>query len=333
LLVTGCAGFVGFHFARRLLEAGKPVVGLDNLNDYYDPALKLARLDLLEKYPAFTFLKLDLADRAGMKAAFEQFRFSVVVHLAAQAGVRYSLQNPHAYADSNLEGFINILEGCRHAGCRHLLFASSSSVYGANTKLPFSVHDNVDHPISLYAATKKANELLAHSYSHLYRLPITGLRFFTVYGPWYRPDMALYLFARAITEGRPINLFNQGNMRRDFTYVDDVVEAMTRIVDRPPQGDPKWSGENPDPGSSSAPWRIYNIGNNRPEELMHVVALLEKGLGRAAEKVLLPMQAGDVLETFADVDDLARDIGFRPQTSIEDGIQKFVAWFRDYHRP
>jgi UDP-glucuronate 4-epimerase len=333
LLVTGCAGFVGFHFARRLLEAGKPVVGLDNLNDYYDPALKLARLDLLEKYPAFRFLKLDLADRAGMKAAFEQFGFSVVVHLAAQAGVRYSLQNPHAYADSNLEGFINILEGCRHAGCRHLLFASSSSVYGANTKLPFSVHDNVDHPISLYAATKKANELLAHSYSHLYGLPMTGLRFFTVYGPWYRPDMALYVFARAITEGRPINLFNHGNMRRDFTYVDDVVEAMTRIVDRPPQGDPKWSGANPDPSSSSAPWRIYNIGNNRPEELMHVVALLEKGLGRAAEKVLLPMQAGDVLETFADVDDLARDIGFRPQTSIEDGIEKFVAWFRDYHRP
>ena len=333
LLVTGCAGFVGFHFARRLLEAGKPVVGLDNLNDYYDPALKLARLDLLEKYPAFTFLKLDLADRAGMKATFEQFRFSVVVHLAAQAGVRYSLQNPHAYADSNLEGFVNILEGCRHAGCRHLLFASSSSVYGANTKLPFSVHDNVDHPISLYAATKKANELLAHSYSHLYGLPMTGLRFFTVYGPWYRPDMALYVFARAITEGRPINLFNHGNMRRDFTYVDDVVEAMTRIVDRPPQGDPKWSGANPDSSSSSAPWRIYNIGNNRPEELMHVVALLEKGLGRAAEKVLLPMQAGDVLETFADVDDLARDIGFRPQTSIEDGIEKFVAWFRDYHRP
>ena len=333
LLVTGCAGFVGFHFARRLLEAGKPVVGLDNLNDYYDPALKLARLGLLEKYPAFTFLKLDLADRAGMKAAFEQFGFSVVVHLAAQAGVRYSLQNPHAYADSNLEGFINILEGCRHAGCRHLLFASSSSVYGANTKLPFSVHDNVDHPISLYAATKKANELLAHSYSHLYGLPMTGLRFFTVYGPWYRPDMALYVFARAITEGRPINLFNHGNMRRDFTYVDDVVEAMARIVDRPPQGDPKWSGANPDPSSSSAPWRIYNIGNNRPEELMHVVALLEKGLGRAAEKVLLPMQAGDVLETFADVDDLARDIGFRPQTSIEDGIEKFVAWFRDYHRP
>ncbi len=268
-----------------------------------------------------------------MKAGFQQFCFSVVVHLAAQAGVRYSLQNPHAYADSNLEGFINILEGCRQANCRHLLFASSSSVYGANTKLPFSVHDNVDHPISLYAATKKANELLAHSYSHLYRLPMTGLRFFTVYGPWYRPDMALYVFAKAIAEGRPINLFNQGNMRRDFTYVDDVVEAMTRIVNRPPQGDPKWSGANPDPSSSSAPWRIYNIGNNKPEELMHVVALLEKGLGRDAEKNLLPMQAGDVPETFADVDDLVRDIGFRPQTTIEDGIEKFVAWFRDYHRP
>lgn len=332
LLVTGCAGFIGFHFAKRLLEAGKPIFGLDNLSDYYDPALKLARLDLLKQDPGFTFLELDLADRAGMKALFEQFRFSVVVHLAAQAGVRYSLQNPHAYADSNLEGFINVLEGCRHTNCRHLVFASSSSVYGANTKLPFSVHDNVDHPISLYAATKKANELLAHSYSHLYGLPITGLRFFTVYGPWYRPDMALYLFARAITEGQPINLFNHGNMRRDFTYVDDVVEAMTRIIDRPPQGDPNWSGTKPDPSSSKAPWRIYNIGNNKPEQLMHVVALLEKSLGRVAEKVLLPMQAGDVLETFADIDDLTRDIGFSPQTAIEDGVEQFVAWFREYHR-
>jgi UDP-glucuronate 4-epimerase len=332
LLVTGCAGFIGFHFAKRLLEAGKPVIGLDNLSDYYDPALKLARLDLLKQDPGFTFLELDLADRAGMKALFEQFRFSVVVHLAAQAGVRYSLQNPHAYADSNLEGFINVLEGCRHTNCRHLVFASSSSVYGANTKLPFSVHDNVDHPISLYAATKKANELLAHSYSHLYGLPITGLRFFTVYGPWYRPDMALYLFARAITEGQPINLFNHGNMRRDFTYVDDVVEAMTRIIDRPPQGDPNWSGTKPDPSSSKAPWRIYNIGNNKPEQLMHVVALLEKSLGRVAEKVLLPMQAGDVLETFADIGDLTRDIGFSPQTAIEDGVEQFVAWFREYHR-
>ena len=329
LLVTGCAGFIGFHLARRLLEAGKPVIGLDNLNDYYDPALKLARLELLKRYPGFTFLKLDLADRAGIKALFEQHRFTRVIHLAAQAGVRYSLQNPHAYADSNLEGFVNILEGCRHAECLHLVFASSSSVYGANTKLPFSVHDNVDHPVSLYAATKKANELLAHSYSHLYGLPATGLRFFTVYGPWYRPDMALYLFARAISEGKPISLFNHGNMRRDFTYVDDVVEAITRIIDRPPQGGPSWSGT--DPSSSSAPWKIYNIGNNKPEELLHVVALLERGLGRAAEKILLPMQPGDVPATFADVDELVRYVGFKPKTRIEDGIEKFVAWFREYH--
>lgn len=318
--------------AEHLLRAGQPVIGIDNLSDYYDPALKLARLDLLKQNPNFTFLQLDLADRAGMKALFEQYRFSIVVHLAAQAGVRYSLQNPHAYADSNLEGFINVLEGCRHTGCKHLLFASSSSVYGANTKLPFSVHDNVDHPVSLYAATKKANELLAHSYSHLYGLPTTGLRFFTVYGPWYRPDMALYLFAKAITTGQPINLFNNGDMRRDFTYVDDVVEAMTRIIERAPQGDPGWSGTEPDPSSSKAPWKIYNIGNNKPEELMHVVALLEKGLGREAEKKLMPMQAGDVLETFADVEDLARDIGFRPKTRIEDGVARFVAWYREYHR-
>ncbi|MGY3623065.1 NAD-dependent epimerase [Bradyrhizobium sp. USDA 10063] len=332
LLVTGCAGFIGLHLTQRLLAAGQRVIGIDNLNDYYDPALKLARLDLIKEHPNFTFHKLDLADRSGMKALFEQYRFPVVVHLAAQAGVRYSLQNPHAYADANLEGFINILEGCRHHGCRHLLFASSSSVYGANTKLPFSVRDNVDHPISLYAATKKANELLAHSYSHLYGIPMTGLRFFTVYGPWYRPDMALYLFARAISEGKPINLFNNGNMRRDFTYVDDVVEAMTRLVDHVPQGDPDWSGDKPNPSSSKAPWRIYNIGNNKPEELMHVVTLLEKGLGREAEKVLLPMQPGDVPATFADVDDLAREINFRPHTRIEDGVAKFVAWFRDYHR-
>ena len=332
LLVTGCAGFIGFHLVEHLLSTGQPVIGIDNLNDYYDPALKLARLDRLKQNPNFTFQKLDLADRAGMKALFERFKFSAVVHLAAQAGVRYSLQNPHAYADSNLEGFVNILEGCRHNGCRHLLFASSSSVYGANTKLPFSVHDNVDHPISLYAATKKANELLAHSYSHLYRLPTTGLRFFTVYGPWYRPDMALYLFANAITTGQPINLFNNGNMRRDFTYVGDVVEAMSRMIERAPQGDPAWSGAKPDPSSSKAPWRIYNIGNNKPEELMHVVGLLEKGLGREAKKKMMPMQAGDVLETFADVEDLARDIGFRPQTRIEDGVARFVAWYREYHQ-
>jgi UDP-glucuronate 4-epimerase len=332
LLVTGCAGFIGFHLTEHLLQTGQPVIGIDNLNTYYDPELKTARLARLQRNPKFTFLKLDLADRAGTKALFEQYRFSVVVHLAAQAGVRYSLQNPHAYVDSNLDGFVNILEGCRHTGCRHLLFASSSSVYGANTKLPFSVHDNVDHPISLYAATKKANELLAHAYSHLYNLPITGLRFFTVYGPWYRPDMALYLFANAITTGQPINLFNNGNMRRDFTYVDDVVQAMARLIERAPQGDPAWSGDKPDPSRSKAPWRIYNIGNNKPEQLMHVVELLEKGFGREAQKKLMPMQPGDVLETFADVEDLARDIGFKPQTRIEDGVARFVEWYREYHR-
>ncbi|KJC62740.1 UDP-glucuronate 5-epimerase [Bradyrhizobium sp. LTSPM299] len=332
LLVTGCAGFIGFHLTQRLLGEGRPVIGIDNLNDYYDPALKQARLDRLMAHPNFTFEKLDLADRAGMQALFARHRFPAVVHLAAQAGVRYSLQNPHAYADSNLEGFINLLEGCRQVECRHLVFASSSSVYGANTKLPFSVHDNVDHPVSLYAATKKANELLAHSYSHLYRLPTTGLRLFTVYGPWYRPDMALYLFARAITAGQPINLFNHGQMRRDFTHVDDIVEAIVRIIDRPPQGDPNWSGVKPDSGTSRAPWRIYNVGNSRPEELMHVVALLEQGLGRVAQKNLLPMQPGDVLDTFADVDDLVRDIGFRPRVAIEQGVETFVTWYRDYHR-
>jgi len=332
LLVTGCAGFIGFHLAQRLLDEGRAVVGVDNLNEYYDPSLKLARLDRLKPYPNFTFQKLDLTNRAGMQALFAQHRFPAAVHLAAQAGVRYSLQNPHAYADSNLEGFVNVLEGCRRNDCRHLVFASSSSVYGANTKLPFSVHDNVDHPVSLYAATKKANELLAHSYSHLYGLPTTGLRFFTVYGPWYRPDMALYLFARAITTGQPINLFNHGNMRRDFTHIDDVVEAIIRIIDRVPQGDPNWSGATPEPSRSKAPWRIYNVGNSQPEDLMHVVALLEKGFGRVAQKNLLPMQPGDVLETFADVDELEREIGFRPQVAIEQGIETFVAWYRDYYR-
>ncbi len=332
LLVTGCAGFIGFHLAQRLLDEGRAIVGIDNLNEYYDPALKLARLERLKPYPNFTFQKLDLTDRAGMQALFAQHRFPAVVHLAAQAGVRYSLQNPHAYADSNLEGFVNVLEGCRRNDCRHLVFASSSSVYGANTKLPFSVHDNVDHPVSLYAATKKANELLAHSYSHLYGLPTTGLRFFTVYGPWYRPDMALYLFARAITTGQPINLFNHGNMRRDFTHIDDVVEAIIRIIDRVPQGDPNWSGATPEPSRSKAPWRIYNVGNSQPEDLMHVVALLEKGFGRVAQKNLLPMQPDDVLETFADVDELEREIGFRPQVAIEQGIETFVAWYRDYYR-
>ncbi|MFB9268827.1 NAD-dependent epimerase [Bradyrhizobium erythrophlei] len=332
LLVTGCAGFIGFHLARRLLGEGGSVVGIDNLNDYYDPRLKLARLEQLTTFSNFAFEKLDLADRAGMQALFLRHRFPVVLHMAAQAGVRYSLQNPHAYADSNLEGFLNILEGCRQGDCRHLVFASSSSVYGANTKLPFSVHDNVDHPVSLYAATKKANELLAHSYSHLYGLPTTGLRFFTVYGPWYRPDMALYLFADAITAGRPINLFNHGKMRRDFTHIDDVVEAIKRVIDRVPQGNPDWSGASPDSGSSNAPWRIYNVGNSKPEELMHVVALLEHGFGRVAQKNLLPMQPGDVPETFADIDDLVRDVGFRPDVAIEQGIETFVAWYRDYHR-
>ena len=330
ILVTGAAGFIGFHVAQRLLQMGRRVVGLDNLNSYYDPRLKAARLDILGKDPRFHFEKRDLADRAAIEALFAQYRFPVVVHLAAQAGVRYSLENPHAYVDANLAGFANILEGCRHHGCGHLLFASSSSVYGANTKLPFSVHDNVDHPISLYAASKKANELMAHAYSHLYGIPCTGLRFFTVYGPWYRPDMAMFIFASAIVEGRPIKLFNQGRMQRDFTYVDDVTEALVRLIDHVPQGNPDWSGAAPDPGSSAAPWRIYNVGNNKPEELMRVVAILEQKLGCEAKKELLPMQPGDVPATYADVDDLVRDVDFRPATPIEEGIGKFVAWYRRY---
>jgi UDP-glucuronate 4-epimerase len=332
ILVTGAAGFIGFHVAQRLLSSGRAVVGLDSVNDYYDPALKEARVEILKRERTFTFVKSDLADRAATKALFAQHRFPVVVHLAAQAGVRYSLENPHAYTDANIEGFLNVLEGCRHHGCKHLVFASSSSVYGANTKLPFSVNDNVDHPISLYAASKKANELMAHAYSHLYRIPATGLRFFTVYGPWGRPDMAMFIFAKAIVEGKPIRLFNAGNMRRDFTYVDDVVEAIARLIDRPPQGNPTWTGADPDPASSSAPWKIYNIGNNRPEELMHVVALLEKEFGRPAIKEILPMQPGDVPATYADVDDLARDVGFKPSTTIEDGIARFSKWFREYHK-
>jgi UDP-glucuronate 4-epimerase len=331
VLVTGAAGFIGFDVAQRLLSQGREVVGLDIVNSYYDPKLKEARLGILKRHPNFTFLKLDLADRPMMKSLFAQHRFPVVIHLAAQAGVRYSLENPHAYVDANLEGFMNVLEGCRHNDCKHLLFASSSSVYGANTKLPFSVQDNVDHPISLYAASKKANELMAHTYSHLYRLPATGLRFFTVYGPWGRPDMAMFIFAKAIVEGAPIRLFNHGNMRRDFTFVEDVSEAIIRLMDRPPQGNPNWSGERPDPASSTAPWKIYNIGNNNPEDLMHVVSLLEKEFGRTAAKELLPMQPGDVPATYADIEDLAREIGFRPATSIEDGIARFAKWYREYH--
>ena len=331
ILVTGAAGFIGFHVTRRLLEAGRAVVGIDNMNSYYDPTLKEARRAELAKLAGFHFVKLDLADRAGMAALFSQHKFPFVIHLAAQAGVRYSLNDPHAYVDANLAGFINVLEGCRHNGCRHLLFASSSSVYGANTRLPFCTSDNVDHPISLYGASKKANELMAHSYSHLFRLPTTGLRFFTVYGPWGRPDMAIWLFASAIMEGRPIKLFNHGKMRRDFTYVDDVVESIVRLVDKPATGDPKWSGEKPNPANSAAPWRIYNIGNNNPVEVPEVVRLLEKFIGKKANYEMLPMQPGDVPETFADIDDLMREVGFRPNTSIKDGIERFVDWYCQYH--
>lgn len=331
ILVTGAAGFIGFHVTRRLLTEGYSVVGVDNLNNYYDPVLKKARLSILREDPRFSFVHADIADRKAMATLFAEGRFPVVIHLAAQAGVRYSMQNPNAYVDSNLAGFVNVLEGCRH-GCGHLLFASSSSVYGANTKLPFSVSDNVDRPISLYAATKKSNELIAHSYSHLYGIPTTGIRFFTVYGPWYRPDMALYRFADAIIAGHPIKLFNHGDMRRDFTYVDDVTEAIFRLTNHVPQGDKNWSSEKSDPGTSSAPWRIYNVGNNKPVELMSVVAILEKELGRTAQREMLPMQPGDVQATFADIDDLMRDVGFRPSTSLEDGIHRFVAWYRDYHR-
>ena len=323
ILVTGAAGFIGFHAARRLLAEGRRVVGLDNLNSYYDPALKQARLDVLRADSRFSFVQTDLADRVSMRELFGKNRFARVLHLAAQAGVRYSIDHPHAYADANLEGFVNVLEGCRHHGCGHLVYASSSSVYGANTKLPFSVDDRTDHPVSLYAATKKANEMMAHSYSHLYRLPTTGLRFFTVYGPWGRPDMAIFLFTKAIVEGTPIPLFNHGKMQRDFTYVDDVAHGIVRLIDHVPETSAKGGG---------APARIYNIGNNRPEELMHVVAVLEKELGCAAVKQMLPMQPGDVLATFADIDDLTRDVGFRPQTSIEDGIRAFVAWYRDHYR-
>jgi len=330
ILVTGAAGFIGFHVAQKLLQAGHKVVGVDSLNSYYDPKLKEARLDLLKNDSGFTFIKLDLADRVGVAELFAAHRFPVVIHLAAQAGVRYSLENPHAYVDANLQGFVNILEGCRHHGCKHLLYASSSSVYGANTKLPFSVHDSVDHPISLYAASKKANELMAHTYSHLYRIPSTGLRFFTVYGPWGRPDMAMFLFADAILSGQPIKLFNHGDMRRDFTYIDDVTEAVVRLIDHVPAGMTKRANAAPDPGSSAAPWRVFNIGNNKPEDLLNVVALLEKEFGRTARKDMLPMQPGDMLATYADIDDLSREVGFKPSTSIEEGIARFAAWYCDY---
>ncbi len=331
ILVTGAAGFIGLHVSRRFLEGGNTLVGVDNLNDYYDVNLKKARLALLEKEAGFRFIKANIADRERMSVLFKEETPEIVVHLAAQAGVRYSLVNPHAYADSNLTGFINILEGCRYQKIRHLVFASSSSVYGANTQMPFSVHHNVDHPVSLYAATKKANELMAHTYANLYNLPCTGLRFFTVYGPWGRPDMALFLFTKAILEDRPINVFNEGKMSRDFTYIDDIVEGILRITDKIPKPNIHWNSSTPDPGTSFAPYKIYNIGNNKPVELFEFISILERNLGKKAKMNLLPLQPGDVPKTYADIDDLMTDAGFRPSTSIEDGIGRFVKWYREYY--
>jgi len=332
VLVTGVAGFIGFHVAQRLLARGDTVIGIDNINAYYDVRLKEARLARLTDQDRFTFLRLDLADRSGMDDLFAHHRPERVVHLAAQAGVRYSLTNPHAYVESNLVGFLHILEGCRNTQVQHLVYASSSSVYGANTAMPFSIHHNVDHPVSLYAASKKANELMAHTYSHLYHVPTTGLRFFTVYGPWGRPDMAYFLFTKAILAGEPIPVFNHGKMRRDFTYIDDIVEGVVRVLDTLPRPHAEWSGPAPTLGTSTAPYRVYNIGNNQPVELLHFIEVLETCLGRKVEKQLLPMQAGDVPETYADVDDLMRDVGFRPSTSIDEGIARFVEWYRAYYR-
>ena len=332
ILVTGAAGFIGFHLARRYLDAGRPVIGFDNLNDYYDVTLKHARLGVLKQNPAFQFVHADLADAAALNRLFEQHDFEVVVNLAAQAGVRYSLTNPQAYVESNLVGFVNILEACRHHGARHLLYASSSSVYGGVTRMPFSVHQNVDHPLSVYAATKKSNELLAHAYSHLFRLPTTGLRFFTVYGPWGRPDMALFIFTRAILAGKPIQIFNHGRMERDFTYIDDIVDGVFRLTDQMPQPDENWNGDAPDPGRSAAPYRLYNIGNSQPVPLMQLISVLENCLGVEAKKEFLPMQPGDVPATYADIDDLAREAGFVPRTGIETGVAKFVSWYREYYK-
>ena len=331
VLVTGAAGFIGYFTARKLLERGNEVVGLDNLNDYYDVTLKLNRLKQIGGNPRFRFVKIDVADRAAMEALFNRERFTRVIHLAAQAGVRYSLKNPHAYVESNVMGFMNVLEACRQNNVEHLVYASSSSVYGANTKMPFSVHDNVDHPLSMYAATKKANELMAHTYSSLHALPTTGLRFFTVYGPFGRPDMALFSFVRNILAGKPIDVFNYGNHRRDFTYIDDIVEGVVHAVDRIAQGDPNWSGDKPDPGTSRAPYRLYNIGNNRPVELMRYIEVVEEALSRKAVKNMLPMQPGDVPDTFADIDDLVRDVGYRPSTPVEVGVKRFVEWYVDYY--
>ncbi len=331
-LVTGAAGFIGFHLSRRLLEEGIEVVGLDCLNDYYDVGIKHARLDVLKSSPGFRHTPLDLADDAGMEKLFAQEGFTHVVNLAAQAGVRYSIQNPKAYINSNIVGFLNILEGCRHNGVQHLVYASSSSVYGLNTAMPLSEHQPADHPMSLYAATKRSNELMAHSYASLYALPSTGLRFFTVYGPWGRPDMALFLFAKAIMAGKPINVFNNGDMVRDFTYVDDIVEGVVRVCRRTARGNDAWDGASPDPGSSSVPFKVYNIGNNKPIQLNRYIEVLEKELGRKAIRNLMPMQPGDVPRTEADVSDLAADVGFKPETTVEEGIARFVAWYRDYYK-
>ena len=332
LLVTGVAGFIGYHLTKRLLEVGHRVIGIDNLNDYYEVRLKEDRLAILKQLPNFTFKHVSLEDGVRINQIFQTYKPKKVINMAAQAGVRYSLTNPGAYVDSNLVGFVNILEACRHNPVEHLVYASSSSVYGSNPKTPFSVHDNVDHPISLYAATKKANELMAHTYSHLYKLPTTGLRFFTVYGPWGRPDMAPFIFAKAILEGRSIPVFNHGRMKRDFTYIDDIVEGIVRVMDHIPKADPSLRGEVLDPGISHAPYRIYNIGNNRPVELMYFISALEAAFGKEAEKEYLPMQPGDVPETYADIDDLQRDVGFKPDTDIEEGIRRFAAWYREYYK-
>ncbi|TVR61421.1 MAG: NAD-dependent epimerase [Candidatus Competibacteraceae bacterium] len=332
ILVTGSAGFIGAALTLRLLERGDEVVGYDNLNEYYDVNLKRARLARLQAYPSFTEVRAHLEDRATLIETFAQHQPRRVVNLAAQAGVRYSLQNPHAYVDSNLVGFVNLLEACRHHGVEHLVYASTSSVYGANTRMPFSVHDNVDHPVSLYAATKKANELMAHTYSHLYGLPTTGLRFFTVYGPWGRPDMALFLFTRAILAGEPIDVFNYGQHRRDFTYIDDIVEGVVRVLDQVAAPNPDWSGDTPDSATSRAPYRLYNIGSHRPVELLRYIEVLEDCLGRKATRNLLPMQLGDVPDTYADVEALVADVGYQPATPIEEGIARFVAWYREYYR-
>jgi UDP-glucuronate 4-epimerase len=332
VLITGAAGFIGSDLALRLLERGDEVIGIDNLNDYYDPALKEARLARTKDHSAFTDVRIDIEDRAGMVELFEQHKPDGVVNLAAQAGVRYSLENPNAYIDTNVVGFMNILEGCRHNDVKHLVYASSSSVYGSNTKMPFSVHDNVDHPVSIYAATKKANELMAHTYSHLYRIPTTGLRFFTVYGPWGRPDMALFKFTQKILAGEPIDVFNYGKHRRDFTYIDDIVEGVIRTLDHIPEPNPDWSGDHPDSASSTAPYALYNIGNNEPVELMHYIEVLEDCLGKKAEKNMLPLQPGDVPDTYADVEDLVKDVDYKPDMSVEQGVANFVAWYRDFYK-